>query len=472
MLLHDDDIESVVLRESIRARIVVAPVSILTTFASIFLYIPFLISLDVAYAQIALWAVPIIVLMLGRGMLSHRIKQGLDGYGSSGLARADQMLRISSIVNQMTVGLGIWIVQSPSADLFVVPLFMTLIVVIWSIGVLANLFSDFRSFIISMPLMIGENAAFWIMLGGIGISIGLSMMFAAVFMVFLVRRGTEIFRESILMRYAKDELVTSLEDARTRIQHALLEAQAANESKAYFMAAASHDIKQPLHALGLLTDTLLMSKPPESAVPILQIQRESISQMSAHFDALMDMGRFEGGYFELRPQRFRLGRFAARIDLEIAPLCAEKDLAWRLDMADAQVFTDEELLLRVLRNLLVNAVRFTASGTVSCTARIRGDRIEFRVADTGCGIPSEHHEAVFRQFVRLDHDGVRSSGAGLGLSIVEKIATALGLGLQMTSMPGKGTEFRFYLPAILESQHSSTTPADSAEISNSPAHGL
>src|SRR5690606_13316882 len=103
-------------------------------------------------------------------------------------------------------------------------------------------------------------------------------------------------------------------------------------SKAYFMAAASHGIKQPLQALGLLTDTLLMSNLPASTVPLLQSQRESISQMTAHFDALMDLGRFEGGHFQLNISRFRLGRFALSIDREAGPLCAASGLAWKLDM--------------------------------------------------------------------------------------------------------------------------------------------
>jgi signal transduction histidine kinase len=449
-MLLTDPVESIVLRESIRARITVAPISILTTFLSILLYIPFLVEQNVKYAQIALWAVPILGLMLARGALSRWIKSGLEDYVLTELIRADRMLRASSIINQVTVGLGIWIVRSPSEGALVVPIFMTLIVVIWSVGVMANLFSDFRSFILSMPLMIGENALFWLLHGDFGISIGLSMLLAASFMVILVRRGTQVFRESILMRFEKDQLVQSLERQREDTQRALREVQAANQSKAYFMAAASHDIKQPLHALSLLTDTLLMSDPPDSAVPLLERQRESIARMTEHFDALIDMGRFEGGHFELTLTRFRLSAFAARIDAEIAPLCTEKALNWTLMLDDVIVSTDEELLLRALRNLLTNAVRFTDSGEIRCTARALGDNVEFTVSDTGCGIAPEHKVEVFREFVRLPQKGVQRSGAGLGLSIVAKINQALGLNLQMLSVVGVGTQFSFTLPVAVE----------------------
>lgn len=445
MQLFDHDIEPIVLRESVRARVSVAPFSVLATFLSIGLYIPFMAMQDVNYSAIALWAVPIMLLMIIRGVLSHRINGRLDTMTDAGVRKADGRLRLSSIVNQATVGLGVWIVQSPSPDDIVVPLFMTLIVVIWSIGVLANLLSDFRTFIASMPLMMGENAVFWLLHGDLGLSIGLSMIIATVLMVMSVRRGSAVFRDSILMRFEKDAALNRVEAERQNTQNALRQAQAANDAKAYFMTAASHDIKQPLQALALLTDTLLMSNLPASTVPVLQSQRESITRMAAHFDALTDMGRFEGGHFQLSISRFHLGDFASSIDREIAPLCAAKGLAWQLDMDNVLVSTDEALLLRLMRNLLTNAVHFTDSGAVSCRARAADEWVEFEIADTGCGIAAEDQEAVFNAFVRLANNGVRSSGAGLGLSIVKKISQALELDLQMSSKPGVGTRFTFRL---------------------------
>lgn len=465
-MLLADELESIVLRESLRARTIVAPVSVLSTILPNLLYIPFFVMQNVPYARIALWLAPLMVLIVVRGLLSRRILRNLDKCDSPALIRADRMLRISSMANQLFVGMGVWIVQAPDDDSMVVPLFMTLLMVTWSIGTLANLFSDYRSFIMSAPLMIGANALFWFIHSSIGIPIGLSLVLASLFMVFLVRNGTRIFRDSLLMRFEKDQLVEGLERERENTQKALREAQAANESKAYFMAAASHDIKQPLHALSLLTDTLLMFEPSESAVRLLKSQKESIDRMTEHFDALMDMGRFKGGHFELKQTRFRLGAFAARINAEIAPQCADKCLTWKLQLENVLVSTDEELLLRVLRNLLTNAVRFTEAGEVRCIARMRGESVEFVVSDTGCGIAPEHHAAIFQEFVRLGDGAARSSGAGLGLSIVEKINQALGLKMQMTSSPGAGTSFSFRVPAALgpDAAQSTQSVSDATSI--------
>lgn len=448
-MFFDNKIEPIVLRESLRARVTVTPISIPATFFSIFLFIPFLLSLDVAYGSITLWVIPIILLMIARGLLSKWANARMDQFSNAQMIRVDWMLRISSILNQTAVGSGIWIMYSPSADYFVLPLFMTLVVIIWSIGVLGNLFSDFGSFILSMPLLIGQPAVFWLVRGDIGISIGIGMLLAMTLMVLLVHRGTAIFRDSVLMRFEKDRLLEKVELERQKTQQALREAQAANDSKSYFMAAASHDIKQPLYALGMLTDTLLMSNPSASAVELLQHQRDSIAQMSEHFDALMDMGRYQGDTFELNLTNIELRNFSSRVDDEIAPLCARKGLAWNLAMEDAMVVSDKELLLRLFRNLLTNAVRYTDQGEVSCHAKVKGDFVHVLISDTGSGIAAEHQELVFKEFVRLDNSSADSTGAGLGLSIVEKINRALELGLELSSSPDEGTRFSFRLPVAL-----------------------
>ncbi|MFT4520514.1 MAG: signal transduction histidine kinase/integral membrane sensor domain MASE1 [Halioglobus sp.] len=229
---------------------------------------------------------------------------------------------------------------------------------------------------------------------------------------------------------------------REKTEKALLEAESANASKEYFMAAASHDIKQPLHALSILADTLSMSDPRDSSRRVLKHLRVSIEHVSKHFDDLMDFGKFEDGNFEVTLGAVSLGNFSSRIDLEIGPLCASKGLAWTLDMDDVEVLTDPELLLRLLRNLLVNAVNYTDSGEVSCYARDHGEFIELMVMDTGRGIAEEFQGLIFKRLTRVEKSWSHPAGSGLGLSIVEKINQALGLDLQMSSKLGEGTVFR------------------------------
>lgn len=448
--LFMDSPEPVVLRESLRARATVAPVSMAATFSAILLFIPFMLSQGVEFSSIATWALPIIILMIMRGYYSAHIRERVDAFNEDNMFKADWVLRISSILNQIAVGAGIWTVQSATLDSYVLPLFMTLVTVIWSIGVLGNLFSDFPSFALSMPLLIFQPAIYWLLRGDIGISISVGMVLAMLLMVLLVRRGTVIFRESVLMRFEKDKLLEKVEEEQLKTQEALAQAQAANDSKAYFMAAAGHDIKQPLYALGMLTDTLLMSNPSDLSKPILERQRESIAQMREHFDSLMDLGRLERAGFRPVLSSVSLEQFSRRIDHEIAPLCANKKLKWTLDLGSAHVEADEELLLRLFRNLLSNAVRYTSKGEVRCLASVAGESVRFEISDTGAGIPEADQSLVFEEFVRLDQQENDATGAGLGLSIVAKIDEALGLNLKMFSEIGVGTRYEFTLAQSLE----------------------
>jgi two-component system, sensor histidine kinase len=168
--------------------------------------------------------------------------------------------------------------------------------------------------------------------------------------------------------------------------------------------------------------------------------------MTDYFDALMDMRSFLKGDYEQYPTRFRLGKIGCYLESEFAPLCTSKGLTWSFEFDDPWVFTDYQLLLRLFRNLLSNAVRYTNHGEVRYSAKAIGDVVEFLISDTGIGIAAEHHVVVFEDFVRLKIEGLDPTGSGLGLSIVKKLSQVLGLDLQMASTPGKGTRFNFRLP--------------------------
>lgn len=443
-------VEPIVLRESIRARAAAAPGTVFIAFLAACVCVPFLLSLDVSYQRIALLGTTLLVLGVARAAYSRLILNRLDDFSTLEMLRSDRMFRVNSILTQATVGMGIWIISSPADNHFQLAIFMTLIMVCWSVGVLANLFSDFPSFFVSVPVMFGATAAFWIWYGSFGFAIGVCLLLAMALMLLLARRGSHIFRSSVLMRVEKDQLLQQMDDQRQETLKALREAQMANYSRTYIMATAAHDIKQPLHALALLTDSLLLSHPPQSMVPLLQQQRSSIDQMSDYFDALMDMRSFLKGGYQLNLAEFRLGDFTAQVASEFAPLCVAKGLNWRLKMDDVLVYTDYQLLLRMFRNLLTNALRNTHHGEVSCSATVDGGVVEFLISDTGIGIAAEHQKIVFEDFVRIKTEGLDPTGSGLGLSIVKKINQALKLDLQMSSTVGKGTQFSFRLPIVCE----------------------
>jgi signal transduction histidine kinase len=346
------------------------------------------------------------------------------------------------------VGAGIWILSSPEGGTMVIPLCVTLIALLWSIGAMTNLSSDFPTFSISMPLLIGQSTIFWLLYGGFGLSISFCLLSITCLMLISVSHSTRVFQENIVINLQKDKLLKAVKDENYKTQEALREARLANSAKAYLMAAAAHDVKQPLLALAMLTDTVLLSDLPEAVVPLVRQQRSSIDHMSDYVDALMDMRSFLKGDYELSFARFRLQEFGFRIGSEIGPLCAAKDLTWSLDMDDVLVETDYQLLQRLFRNLLINAVQYTDHGSIVCSAKADGNVVKCLISDTGIGIAAEHQEVIFEDFVRLRVAGPDTTGSGLGLSIVRKISQALGLDLQLSSTVGKGTRFSFQLPVV------------------------
>ena len=181
------------------------------------------------------------------------------------------------------------------------------------------------------------------------------------------------------------------------------------------MAAASHDIKQPLYALRILADTLLLSSPLKETLPLIASLKTSIAEMSAHFDTLMDVGRFQDGSFEVHARDFELEEIARRIDKEIGPLCLEKGLNWRLHLEGCTAHSDPELIMRLIRNLLINAARFTTDGTVSCIAACVDGRIRFSVMDTGQGLSQAQKDLIFNEVVRLRGDTIPVSYTHLTL---------------------------------------------------------
>jgi K+-sensing histidine kinase KdpD len=193
-----------------------------------------------------------------------------------------------------------------------------------------------------------------------------------------------------------------------------------------------------------------MSNPPEATKPIVKGLSKSIKEMSQHFDTLMDAGRFQDGSFEPSLSRVSLSDLSRRINLEIAPLCKDKGLNWIIDMEDALVFTDPELLLRLTRNLLINAVRYTPKGTVRCSAKIKRESVEFRLSDTGVGLTAEQQQMATSGIVKLQGGELHGSVHGLGLSIINRIDHALGLGLKISTSTEKGTVFTFQIPRITE----------------------
>jgi Na+/proline symporter/signal transduction histidine kinase/CheY-like chemotaxis protein len=223
-------------------------------------------------------------------------------------------------------------------------------------------------------------------------------------------------------------------------------ADTANFSKTRFLAAASHDILQPLNAARLYVSSLAEradNGPNQGLVGNIDAALQSVEEI---FSTLLDISRLDAGALKPDISTFQLGDVLRALELEFTPLATAKDLRLTIRGGSYWVTTDRRLLRRVLQNLVSNAVKYTPRGRVLVGCRRRGSKLVVEVCDTGLGIAPSKQKLIFREFQRLESGARVATGLGLGLSIVERITRVLDLPLKMHSVPERGSSFRVEVP--------------------------
>ncbi|MDM0039678.1 hybrid sensor histidine kinase/response regulator [Variovorax sp. J22G21] len=260
------------------------------------------------------------------------------------------------------------------------------------------------------------------------------------------RNNARAARAAIDLRFENIELVERLgvETGHAQAEH--LKAEQANLAKSKFLAAASHDLRQPIHAQGLFLEVL-------SRTELSAVQRDALTNARATWhasaqmlDTLLDFSRIEAGVVEPQPRPFRLQTLLHKIENELAPQADAKGLVYRSRETRVLVQSDPALLELILRNLVSNAIRYTRRGGVLVACRARGDDVLLEVWDTGVGVDPTQHQEIFREFHQLGNaERDRRKGLGLGLAIAQGLAQALGHPLSLASKPGRGSVFRLRL---------------------------
>ena len=222
-------------------------------------------------------------------------------------------------------------------------------------------------------------------------------------------------------------------------------AEAAGDAKTRFLAAASHDLRQPVHTLSLLSATLNRRASDDKTKAISVAMGDAIKALSAELDSLLDISKLDAGVVAINKTHFDLRDCLERIVNELQARFEMVGNSLRLESPE-QVFcyTDRTLLERIIRNLLENAVTHTSNCEVVIRIEPAGNFFRLSLADTGKGIADDEQERVFEEFYQISNpERDRSKGLGLGLPIVKRLADKLDMGMQFTSQPGIGTQFRF-----------------------------
>jgi signal transduction histidine kinase/CheY-like chemotaxis protein len=310
------------------------------------------------------------------------------------------------------------------------------------------------------PILLSLSAA-WVLASRpgesqqVGWGIGGLLVVYLAYLWTLGRDAFRIFDESCRIRFAETEL-------NARMLEALAIAEQASQSKTRFLAAASHDLRQPLHTVGVLVAALSLRALDKRSGEIVQMLGSVSQSLSGQLDGLLDVSRLDAGIVKPELRVEAIDEIVRTHVAAIETTANQKGLTLRFH-SDGRVEaqTDANLLRRILGNLTGNALKFTASGGVDVSVRRHRKQTIIEVVDTGIGIAPEFQQLVFQEFYQVENsERDRSKGLGLGLSIVQRLCGLLDMQLGLQSVPGQGTRFTLKFDA-LESQATSTPVADS-----------
>jgi signal transduction histidine kinase len=269
--------------------------------------------------------------------------------------------------------------------------------------------------------------------------------------VLLARNYRQALERVLEHKERVDELLVQLRVEKQAAEDARRVAEVANRAKTQFFTAASHDLRQPLHAMGLFAEALRQKTHDGEVAQLVNSIYSSVDALDGLFCELLDISRLDTGVVPVSPRHFEVRDIFRKLRLNFEPMAFEKGLSLRLRGDRQMVFADPLLVERILRNLLSNAIRYTTDGSVLVSARSRGGQVLLQVWDTGMGIAPAEQKRIFEEFYQVPRVQAETEeqrkGLGLGLSIVQRLSHLMHAPLDMQSRSGHGTVFSLMLPA-------------------------
>lgn len=271
-----------------------------------------------------------------------------------------------------------------------------------------------------------------------------------VYLAFVLNAGRDLaqtFELSLRRGLENAGLVVQLTEEKRRAELAQHSAEQANQMKSKFFAAASHDLRQPMHALALFVEVLKNREHDEQATRLIGQVENSVEALAGMFDALLDISRLDAGVVQPQCEDVAIQALLDRLYAEFSWLAHDKGLRFEVANCQQTVYTDPMLLERVLRNLISNAVRYTHRGSVTVTCEIVDEWLQLEIRDSGIGIAPEHLPHIFEEYFQVgNQQRDRSKGLGLGLAIVKRLEQLLGYRMKLDSTLGEGSCFTLLVP--------------------------
>ena len=246
----------------------------------------------------------------------------------------------------------------------------------------------------------------------------------------------------------------------------------ANKANSAFLAAASHDLRQPVQALSLLNGALRRTVTDERALQMVDSQQHSLTAMTNLLNSLLDISRLDAGAVTPELENFPINRLIDRLSDEFARQAQHHGLEFTSCGCTTVVNSDPNLLAEIIQNFVSNAIRYTDKGSVSLACSEENGACVIRVTDTGIGIADDQLEEIFREFHQCKAPGASKEGFGLGLAIVKRLSDLLHLDLNVESRVGRGSTFSVSLPAVGSQAETADAESEEAPLAEEEGSGL
>jgi len=403
--------------------------------------------------QLAVWYGPVVVLWLLR--LAHWLAYGRRADLPDAVAIAQRLPLAWLAIGQGAMwGVAVWVFWGVGGEFHNTVLI--LMVVTYSFGAVQVIGTQRRLFMVFVAVIFAPGLVRVVLDTATPHRIELAgvmlLLFAATLL--MARRYRGALAESIELRRHGEQLAAQLRVEKAQAEAARRDAESANRAKTQFFAAASHDLRQPLHAMGLFAEALRQRAHDPEVARLVHSINESVDALDGLFGELLDITRIDTGGVDVNPQPLPLRELFARLRLHFEPTAFEKGLALHFRGEQHVAHADPVLLERVLRNLVSNAIRYTEDGGVLVSARRRttpeGPRLLLQVWDSGIGISEAALSRIFDEFYQVGSsrplEPHQRKGLGLGLAIVKRLAALMDTPLRVHSRPRRGTVFSLLVP--------------------------
>jgi signal transduction histidine kinase len=412
------------------------------------------IVVELVYADVAprllriLWGVAFALVWLVRLWLALRYAHD-EPTTSAGLERRLRTWQAGVLASGVLWGIAAWFFAAYGTGLH--QLALVLVVYTFCVACVPILAPQFALFVLFVVLVfvpaivrvaLQDDTLSW--------QAAIVMTVAMAMTMLLGRNYRQSFESIVGLKLRTEALAVQLGAEKAVADAARAEAEVANRAKTQFFAAASHDLRQPLHAMGLFAEALRARSHDAEVAQLVNSINESVDALEGLFSELLDITKIDSGGVEVHPVDFELADIFRKVRLHFEPAAFEKGLELRIRGGDRVAFADPLLVERIVRNLVSNAIRYTSDGSVLVSCRRHGERLLLQVWDTGPGIRADERARVFDEFYQVPGTPAvgaeQKKGLGLGLAIVKRLAALMDAPLELRSTEGRGTVFTLRLP--------------------------